>query len=458
MNRILLIAALATSITAAQAQQQNPNGTLPEDMRNEAISGTPKPQGKTNTTRSRLIARAGYFNPGTGTIVQADTMLYAYSHIRGGDLVTPIKADTVSITSVYTTPVLYKKEINTYDTNNNMRVHLELFNSNGAGGTLENSELVLYGYDTHNRLMADTGITYNSGAWDTIVARTYTYDASGNLLTRESLGHDMGWDTYPWGRVENVYNTASQLLTRTYYSGNRMAPPAPDNRVVYTYNSGGLLTATLYQVWNATGSLWADDWEEEFTYNAAGLRSEAATYSYRTPGRTDTTARYLYTYDAAGNLAQTLELWHNLIGPGFKQAKRHTYTSNSYGQTTSHKSETSDGAAGWTFERSDALNYYYYEDYYDPTTVAKLQQQGGTLKVYPVPASNSLHVDINWDTEQSYTLTVADMMGRVVYSEQRTVNSGQRVIDVSALPAGAYNIILKGDKGGVQHSRFTVVR
>ncbi|RYE26219.1 MAG: T9SS type A sorting domain-containing protein [Sphingobacteriales bacterium] len=91
-----------------------------------------------------------------------------------------------------------------------------------------------------------------------------------------------------------------------------------------------------------------------------------------------------------------------------------------------------------------------------PTSVAKLQQQGGTLKVYPVPASNTLNVAVNWDTEQSYTLTIADMMGRVVI--QSAENSEQSTVDVTQLAAGAYNIILKGDKGSVQHSKFTIVR
>ncbi len=90
------------------------------------------------------------------------------------------------------------------------------------------------------------------------------------------------------------------------------------------------------------------------------------------------------------------------------------------------------------------------------TNVTELKKQGGTLQLYPVPANNTLNVSINWKEAQPYTLTIADMQGRV--NMQYNSKNTNETIDVSMLPEGVYNIILKGDKGAVQHGRFSVVR
>ncbi|RYE26222.1 MAG: T9SS type A sorting domain-containing protein [Sphingobacteriales bacterium] len=81
--------------------------------------------------------------------------------------------------------------------------------------------------------------------------------------------------------------------------------------------------------------------------------------------------------------------------------------------------------------------------------------QNGALKLYPVPANNTLNIDIDGLQPQAYALSVIDMQGRILL--QQTVNSKHSTVNITALPAGAYTLMLKGDTG-IQHSRFTIVR
>ncbi|RYE23688.1 MAG: T9SS type A sorting domain-containing protein [Sphingobacteriales bacterium] len=452
----LALAAMSLSVSV-QAQQATFSKDLKQMAQRIVATNNHRPQQLTNAVNSRLIASSFYqYSTTTAAFSQADTMMYRYSNGRGGDLVQPIKADTVArVGFPQSTPISVFFDANTYDANDNMLTHLELVNNSGIFTVKHLKHFV---YDAANRIINDTSFEPSiAGTWEPSIAVTYTYDASGNLKEQQYFGYAGGnWQPYPWQIIDHTYTAGNQLLNQVILAGSGGTTTTPQYRNLFTY-SGGNRTSWTYQSWDFTNNLWKDEQKEDYWYNTAGDLEELVSYIDLPIIGLDTQGKNVYTYDANHNLTQTLGIWFNSNTRTFYEANRLTFTSNSYGQTTRVISETAGGTSGWTYESGDFDYHYYYEDYY-PTTVAKLQQQGGALKVYPVPANNSLNVDIKWDVEQAYTLTIADMMGRVVHSEQRTENSEQSAIDISMLPAGAYNIILKGDKGGLQHSKFTIAR
>ncbi len=67
------------------------------------------------------------------------------------------------------------------------------------------------------------------------------------------------------------------------------------------------------------------------------------------------------------------------------------------------------------------------------------------VSVYPNPASSVLHIEINSDEQQQGRLTISDLTGKIVMSENRLIRSGDNMIntDVSRYAKGIYLLSVK---------------
>lgn len=68
-----------------------------------------------------------------------------------------------------------------------------------------------------------------------------------------------------------------------------------------------------------------------------------------------------------------------------------------------------------------------------------------SLKAYPVPAYNTLQLEIANGSGRTYTAGIYDMSGRIM--KQITVTGQQTTIDVSGLSAGGYTVSVIGEQG-----------
>ncbi|RYE26214.1 MAG: T9SS type A sorting domain-containing protein [Sphingobacteriales bacterium] len=428
----------------------------------KALSGghAATPQAKGNSTLSRMVAFAlySYYAP-AGRQVKSDSAGYIYRTYRGGDagrggdLKTQTQQDTLNYYR-YNADTLYFKMRNsyTYDSQN----HLEDAKNKywyPSTGTFVFANRVSNYYDAAWNLTADSTFILQNSNWLATYATTFTNNAAGLHLTEGNYAYSIAagvWSPVPITNIITTYNAANDIETQTTQSGNS-GSLVNISRDVNSYNSSGQLVKYTRQNWD---NGWQTQSEISNTLNADGtVASQVALQVIN--NMMDTFGTYTYSYDAAKNRTQSILQVLDPVTRTFANRQKTAYSYNSYNQLTAYEKYVWN-AGNWNAnEENSGSGYYYYEDYF-PTSVAKIQQQGGSLKVYPVPAGSSLHVDIHWNTEQSYTLTVANMMGRVVL--QRAGNSEQMSVDVTQLAVGAYNIILKGDKGGVQHSKFTIAR
>ena len=85
---------------------------------------------------------------------------------------------------------------------------------------------------------------------------------------------------------------------------------------------------------------------------------------------------------------------------------------------------------------------------------ARLEEQTGTVptlfdfNVYPNPATGSVTIAFNSDNENSYSLKLIDVMGRVIKTEidNAAIGENSHVMNLDGIAKGIYMIILqKGD-------------
>lgn len=125
--------------------------------------------------------------------------------------------------------------------------------------------------------------------------------------------------------------------------------------------------------------------------------------------------------------------------------------------------------AGLFFQGSiDFLNYYMLCQHKNGVKVAsnliypnscfvqsiginENQLNGHSIKVFPVPASTSLTVDINLPTSDLYQISVFDLNGELIL--QTSIENSANTIDVSGLKNGIYQILIENEDQ-VRHSRF----
>lgn len=114
---------------------------------------------------------------------------------------------------------------------------------------------------------------------------------------------------------------------------------------------------------------------------------------------------------------------------------------------------------------ANALNFYYF--FYDwsvetplticysprvpvQVTIVGLDEIDGlnALNVYPVPAKESISIEIESTESGLYNVSIIDITGRMVTAETMAVNAGHkttRTLDVSSLSSGVYSLVLELD-------------
>ena len=84
-----------------------------------------------------------------------------------------------------------------------------------------------------------------------------------------------------------------------------------------------------------------------------------------------------------------------------------------------------------------------------PLSVNQLTLAEGSVDVYPNPAADFVNVNLNLvNTSSVVTYEIADMTGKVVYSERRNnMKSGMNRISLNGLATGAYILKISTDSG-----------
>ena len=155
----------------------------------------------------------------------------------------------------------------------------------------------------------------NDGVIDRIDTQTYTYDASGNILTEV---YDSSHDEYT-ERNTYTYDTNGNILTNLYESGQYA------DLTTYTYNANGEIlieensrygTDYYSYTYDENGNILTKtitneedgfSYVESFTYDNRGKIITESYESYDSDGVASLLEFYVYFYDIYGDLVQTIE-------------------------------------------------------------------------------------------------------------------------------------------------------
>lgn len=439
------------------------------------------------------------------TAIQAQTSVvprlvaYAHTYYDGGDYL-PKDSSTLQYSSgriynkkwdmflydtnrVYTYQVPYSnykhriKEYQLYDTNNNVTIDRTM-RKRLTDGVWRDSIQYLYLYDSHKNLLSKTQQRFDDvkDFWNNVDRYVYTYDpVNDNMLTKLYQVYSVnGWvSIYDHDYDYDSYNNVYHDLYKTYDSvgmhwNNKLYTQ-------HTYNTHNNLTQSLEKRWITASSSWYDTARFQYSYDASGIYvqskmrqvwyapnwvydsnivytydthndmiSEQHQYYWGYPTLWMDSTLYNYTYDADHNrISSVKQNWLRFSGI-YQNEYKQEYTYNSYHQMTSIRTDSWYTAGGfWQPSVTDYYHRYYYQI---AASVAETPRVNGVINIFPVPANDLLNIDLKWDGEQSGTIAIYDITGKLW--NQWKISKGSsyhNVFPVATLPAGDYVITVTSE-------------
>lgn len=414
----------------------------------------------TAQAQSRMVAKFEYYyDKNAGVDKLSNSATYAYSNGRGGAVGKPLNYDTSMeyATTEEDGTIPQFRHVQHFNVLGLIDVHDQYYwdkNKSPRKGWLDWAKYK-FSYDARGQMIADTIYGGTSGPVAPLAAITINYNAL-NQVTDSFLFKCYDdiptWDTQYHYRF--TYDGLGRRQSELMRGDSQKIRMADVSLTTYTYKGNTNLISYMAVEGLVIMGGWSKIYDIAYAYNVNNTLQQQYRLAYHTSQTVpDTESRINYYYDANDLLVQEEGYDYVPQTNGWILRTNKEYTNNADGNRTSYRLQNWDDN---TNQYVNSFSQRYYYQLFFPVNVAQLPQQGGTLQLYPVPANNTLNVTINWDAPQPYNLTIADMQGRVTM--QYNSNNANQTIDVSALPAGVYNIVLKGDKGGVQHSKFSVVR
>lgn len=383
---------------------------------------------KTTATASRIKSYLLKIYDGA-VYENSDSLLLTWSGQRGGDIQGgPVK----------------------YDSYNGVKW-------NTATSMWENSMMSVQSFDASDNIEQTTQKIWNAvtNMWENDYRSSYVYN-SGNMKTQET---DQNWDaiTSMWVnsyKINYTY-TGNDVATETSQNWNTVTSSWENSyKKTYYYLPNGKIDYTLGQYW--VGGSWQN--------------ADRSTYSYDSNGDNDVTLGQIWnngtsswdnydrttmTYSNNRMITSVRQLW-NSGSSSYVNEDKSTYTYNSYNQIKTLTTESwNNGTSSWEAQTGDQKISVNYEEF--TTTGVNDLASGGKIDIYPSPAQNTIHIELNWKSQQAFGIGIYDMQGRVVMQWSEPATAGySKDISVSDLPSGNYFIRVAGEKGNLV-TRIAVV-
>lgn len=394
------------------------------------------------TITSRLLAKT--YTKYNGGFIPVDSTVYLYYGTRGGatSVENPNNDESINFDESYT--YLYNTSAGLYDN----RLHrIQNFDANDkvqlltyrvwklTTGVWKDSARYVYKYSSNGQLISNTLQQWIQGIWTNSVPSTLTYDSKNNITQVSSVDYSLSF----------TYNSDNKLTSLTDKVWDNSSSTLVNNtRKSYSYNSGNISTYTL-EKWNTQTNSWINT--ELWNYTYTGTDVETITIKQWDGSNWVNYSKHLFTYDNQGNkTSETSQIW-NTSANNFINSKRTVLEFNNYNQPTLITDYTWDNSSAWVYALNDQQIRFYY-GYYAPTVINP--DPGNDIpnaSIYPVPATDMVNIDINWDEPQAFNGIITDIKGTVVrrWSEPAT-RAYHKQENISDLPAGSYFVKLYGSK------------
>jgi len=265
-------------------------------------------------------------------------------------------------------------------------------------------------YNAQNKI-----IVYETQIWDASTLAwvpdtrdSFFYDFNNNVASaKEYTYNGASWD--PSQLIDLTYNGAgTQLLVVSIkaYSGGTWVN---DYRSDYTYNGSNQLTRAVNASWNV--SAWLNQDKDSLIYGTSTYPTTRLTYTWN-GSAWEGSIRYDYTFTAANQVSEQKISYWNI------------------------------GTLGWDLSEH---TLYYYENY-TPQAVTETTVSNDALNLYPVPATETLQLNIHLDKKQSAKVHICDVSGKTIKTLSLAVgNTWNQKISIADLPAGIYMLTLRGE-------------
>ncbi len=425
---------------------------------------------RTTATDSRLKSVVYFENDGTA-FIPVDSSAATYSGSRGGVYNDEWQEWEWSFDNVIgfpysTTTSSYgpanTRSSQTFDASNNITAttNEEWVD---ATSTWRNQYRDQYTYDGAGNRLTETSQEWDTtaGVWVNMFRQVKTFTAANKVAT--SLTELWNSGTSAWeanSRITNTYNATNKLLTMVSELWNTSTSAWDSGyKQLNTYDGMGNLTAEVYQNWDMTTTAWVNSGRDTHTYDAMNRRTQSLSESWGAGGTWETGGPKTLYSNFDGTQPQTIitQVWDGGTMT-YENSNRENYTYNADGKVTYYfDEEWNVTTSAWESTEFNTAERYRYESY----TTSIPQAEGafaGKAVLYPVPAGQSVTLDVSWEQPQPLTVTIADATGRV--HSKWTVPAQQHYtenISVGALPVGSYFVVLQTPESRTVRA-LTVVR
>lgn len=342
-------------------------------------------------------------------------------------------------------------------------------------------------YDTADRLLTDKSAdVYLPSPYYKTTGHTYEYDSLGRIVEEShAYSEHKHYPTYT--TIQKKYDSSGNPIETNTTSYSIYNPPWPPVKTKYLYDTANNNTRIVQQIMDTVNSVYFNAVKDSFIYNNSNQWEQQIRYVWRDSawqlyakyemdykGGQKASEWLSYTYDTAGktflprvkktmkynNLWDTTEvsLAYN-INNGFKTRSMKLTVYNSYNQpdTVYHYKSNYSSSNPDTKLYFQNKEVHIYQVYW-PTNVSNTTDLENKLKIYPVPANNTLNLTAEIKELQDVTISISDIQGRVLYTHQELSSlSINKKIPVSKLPNGIYILKLSGHNLNLTR-KFSIAR
>ena len=397
---------------------------------------------------SRLVGAADYSYNGATWDVN-DSTAYGYSFGRGGDLQHTLKFD-VATNWIFVGDSAYSNNYNylqQFDGNNNVVSTITQY-WDGVAGAWVNWTNTLYAYNADNQVTSIVRQWWDGSAWVNTNEDVFGYNTAHQMYLDQYNVWDTGLVAFtPSSQKIYYFDSASRVIQEVDQTYNS-STTAYEYTAQYLYTYSLITNTTTYGTWNGSG--FTQSYMYTDTYDSTG---NLLTHLYQTYSGTAWINQTLNVYSGFTAMHQPTtqinQTWDSTGTGSWANVMKYMGVYNSNNQLTSSTGESWHIGGFWEFAPGDPASMYYYQDF-DATAVKKVVSNNGTANIYPVPANNTLHIDVNWNEAQAGTIAMYDMNGREV--SKMNVPYGSHfngTMQVNNLADGIYVVRITGTQGEI---------
>jgi hypothetical protein len=401
---------------------------------------------------------------------EIDSSFFSYSSGRGSDVDSGFyNFDSCYIARHCTSCLTTRDEIllKTYDGANNLtRFTQKVKNSNNIWHTQSVTD---YFYDANYNLILKTATDSNAVL---SYRDSFNYDANNNLESSIVTSYNsLGTASTSGAFYSNITNGLPQDIFSFYWnnttnawinSTHRSLAYNPASQIVYDYfehwngttwesqsfitngYNGNDLVSWLYQNWN--GSIWMNslsdtivyiNGEKSFSINQAWSGLQNAWIKFGVDS---------FTYDTAGNQIRHVVYsnWSNSMNR-YQYGQDSLSVYNAYHQPVLRAYKSwNDFQGQWGWPGNGILWSKYFYESYTPAHIPDVAAASCQIQLFPVPASDLLHLEITTETPQPAIISLYSASGDLALQwKANDISHLHKVISLAHLANGSYVLVVK---------------